>query len=468
MSRRHRLVTRTCVAVAAVALVLASSAFGQQRQGDTEGGQRRTQPQDGGGGGGRRGFGGPGGGGGFFGGGGGMRGLFEAGVSSREVDTMKSMLGLSGEQDEAVRALFEGYQSSSNELVTTARETMDQMREELRADFAEGGGDGFRRMGEEMEKFRKARKDLETGFFNDVKAVLTEDQLAKWPRVERSHRRESTIGRGLMAGERIDVVQLVNDLKLEAVDRAALDPVLDQYETDLDRELAARNDVYDRAQGQMRELMQSGDADKMQKIFDDGRAASTRVRDVNRRYARQVEGMLPETARAQFSDAVKRQSFPMIYRPTQAGRAIETASKFSDLSAEQKSSLDSISASYNRELSAINKEMEQAWEKREASFSPRDLMGGRGRGGMFGEDDESQALRDRRRALDESTVDKIKAILTPEQVEQLPSRDRAGGPGNRDGGEGDQADQPRRRNREPRNNDGGRQSIPRPTPGPTR
>ncbi|MFN7021020.1 MAG: Spy/CpxP family protein refolding chaperone [Phycisphaerales bacterium] len=429
-------------------------------------GQREAQPGEEGG---RRQRGGGGWGMGLFGGGG-FRGMFDSGVTSRQFESMKATLRLSAEQQEAVDALFEAYQDSSTRLNNEMREEMDQMREDMRAAMMDGGPDRelIRRMGERTEKARKARKDLEAGLFSDIKSVLSAEQAQRWPRVEAGYRRESSIGRGLMSGERVDVVRLVEDLKLPQAERESLDAVLDQYAADLDRELTARNEFLEKAMAEARELFQSGDEERIEKLFNDGRALSMRVRDVNRRYARQIEGMLADESRSKFIEAFQRESFPQVYRPTTAGRSLEAASKLADLDAEQKASLDSISESYKRELSAINKQLEAAAEKREANFSPADMMGRFGRGGGGGGGDEqTRELRDRRRALDESTIEKIRGILKPEQFEKLPGReDRGGGFGRDDGGgQGDGGGQ--RRNRRNNNDDRPNRDIPRPSPGPT-
>lgn len=110
-----------------------------------------------------------------------------------------------------------------------------------------------------------------------------------------------------------------------------------------------------------------------------------------------------------------------------------------DLDDSQKASLATIQEAHKRGATAIHREMEDAWEKREASIKPQDMFGGGGMGGMRGgrgmfDDERSQELRDRRRELDDSTVDKIKAVLKPEQFEQLPRgrEDRGGGAGGED------------------------------------
>lgn len=409
-----------------------------------------------------------GGGGGRFGGGmGGMfgRNMFEASVTSRSLENYSKMLGLDADQETAAKALLEGYQQSFAEMADKARDTMSRMREEMRGAFAEGGPDPevFNKMGQEFTKFRKAGTELEQGFFNDLKAVLTPQQTEKWPSVERLHRRETSIGRGLLAGERVDLIKLVDDAKLAPEARKTLDQVLSDYETELDREIVSRNAAYDAVQGRMREMFQDPNNPESVKAFEDGRAAGLRLRDVNRKYARQIEGLLPEESREAFSTSFRRESYPEIHRATYATRAIDAAAAMTDLDDAQKTTIASIRESYTRDLNAVNREMEEARDKRESTGKLEDLLprrwGGGGRGG-----DEGDPLRERRTSLQDAAVEKLKSVLTPDQFAALPERrgEWGGGEGRGRRGE-DEGEAPRRRERE------NRPAAPRsnPNPGPT-
>lgn len=425
-------------------------------------GNTDRQPQDSGQ---RRGGGGGGGFGGGFGGGGFGGRMYDASVTSVDMDKYAKMLGLDKAQQEAVNMLHDAYSKEFAEQADKMRTKMEDMRQEARE---AQDPSMWQQMGEEMQKFRTVRTDMETSFFDDVKAVLTPAQAEKWPSIERLRRRESTIGRGLMSGERVDLVKVVDDLKLSDAAKAPLAQVLDQYSADLDRELVARNAVYDEAQNNFRDMF-AGNADpsKMTKMFEDGRAAALKVRDVNTRFARQIEPLLPEDKRAAFSDEVRRESYPMIYRTSYANRVIEAAPKIDGLSAEQKQSIQTLSESFNREVATINKQMETATVERETSIKPEEIMGrfgmgggggggGGGRGGFGGnmfDSEKMTELRTQRRELETNTVDKIKAILTEEQQAELPQRGGDGGWGGGGGGGGgagggrggDNADQPRQR-----------------------
>jgi hypothetical protein len=211
-----------------------------------------------------------------------------------------------------------------------------------------------------------------------------------------------------------------------------------------------------------------------------------RVRDVNRRYARQVESVLPEASRPAFDEAVKRASYPLVYRETYGSRALAAAGEISGLNDEQKATVQSIREAYSRDLAAVNKEMEAASEKLESSVTVQDFMGGRfgggggpgggrGRGGFgrgfgFMNDPEISKLIERRTDLQDTAIEKLKKVLTPEQFEALPSRSFRG-QGGQDattgGGDDNQQDRPRRRRDAAP--DGDRPPAPRtPAPGPTR
>jgi Spy/CpxP family protein refolding chaperone len=465
-----RFVRSSVPAFAVVALILVS---GTACQALAQGGGENAQPRQRDRGDGERSRGGQGGGGGgMFGG----RGGFEASITSRSMEGYSKLLGLTGDQKAAAEALLDGYQESFATLAGEARDKMQEMREAMRAEMADNGPnpDAFRKMGAEMEKFRTSREALDKTFFNDLKAVLTPAQVENWPSVERMHRREQSIGRGVISGERVDLFRVVDDLKLNDDALKPVRPVLDEYAVELDRELATRNAAYDAVQNKVREMFQGGAEVDLTKVFDDGRAAGTRVREVNRRYARQIEGLLPEISQPAFSEAVRRASFPLIYRETYGARAIAAAAEMTELDENQKATVLTIRESYTRDLTAINKEIEAAYVKREASIKPEDIMGrrpGRGGGGGAGlmdifNDPEVSQLVERRNGLQDAALEKLKSTLTPEQFEALPRRGGRGDEARR-GGDEDQ-DRPRQRRDDAPRREGRPQAPRTPAPGPTR
>ncbi len=409
----------------------------------------------GGGGGDRGGGGGFGGMGGMFGGGGGMN--LQPTLSSRDLDRAVKMLALDKDQEDAVKALLESYQQSYRDKAQPVRDRMDKAREEFRETRDPSVWTEVRA---ETEKFRPVGEQLTQTFMNDMKSVLNEQQAAKFPSFERALRRNQTMNRGLMSGERVDLIALLEKQEIPEQTRAEIAPMLESYEIDLDRELQARTKLWEELMPKMGELMPqlfggAGASKELQDIMDKGRDAGMRVRDVNRRYARQISGVLPEGARAAFDTEFEKQSYPMAFRDTRISRQLTAVQGFADLSAEQKDSIAQLGEAFNKESESLTRQLIEATDKMESTVTADQLMT------MFrpGGNDDSPVgqINRKRRDLNRTTQEKLEAILTPEQVKRLPQDE--GGRGGRDQGGDNQGRQRGRRG----NNDAGGDAPAPPT-----
>lgn len=358
---------------------------------------------------------------GFMVGGPGLRGFFggevlSPSIDSRELDQYARTLGLTAEQRELIHGLFEGYQEQFRAQAAQMRQRMDEIRQQAR----ESGDPAiWRQSVADMRRFAQARQRMEEEFFADFQAVLTDDQRARWPALERARRREKTLGRGLLSGERVDLVRLVDQAGLPPDLRASLVPILEQYEMDLDRELVARNRVYDESFSQLADMR--GDVmenpDRLQQIMERGREASVRVRDVNRRYARLIESALPEEFRSAWSRAFNEASFPGVYRPSPTLRQITAAEGFADLDDAQRRAIASLKESFTRQLESVNQRLAAAQEQAEATATLERIIR-RFRGE---ENDPLEDLRRQKRDLERSASESLRQVLTEAQRARLPA-----------------------------------------------
>lgn len=349
---------------------------------------------------------------------------FSPPVSSRELDEYAKVLGMSEDQAEAAKVLFDGYMEQFQAESGVARDKSRRLMEEARdfQDFSK-----WREIRDLRTGFSKRSQEMETAFFDDIQMLLDDTQMQRWPALERTRRRLDTIGRGLMSGERVDVIRLVEETELTEDQRSPIESILEQYAMDLDRELTKRNQVYDEAQNYFGSLEGRPDPTELQDLMDRGRAAAIRVRDINERYARQVASALPEEARAGFEDRVKRLSYPQVYRETRAQQTIAGALGLEDLTDDQRTQIEAIRDSYSRDLTASNDRMVRATREMEETMTVRDMFnrGGGDRGPM------GDLMRERR-DLETSVLQRVRGLLTDAQVEQLPRRnedDRRGGGG---------------------------------------
>lgn len=367
--------------------------------------------------------------------GGGRDGGMMPAINTRQVDQFAKILGMTKDQKDQAGALLEGYAQQA----AAAQRAMREAGERVRDEFRDGGDpEVWTKMRDQMTKFRAERKELDDGFMNDLKSVLTPQQLEKWPSVERAARRSATLRWGRVSGERVDLIELVERQKFDDSVMASITPILATYEEDLDRELAKRNEVYEGAMQNMMEMFRNGDAARAQEMVEKGRQAGVRVRDVNRRYEKQILDVLPEEKRSTFTAEFKKESFPDAYRRTYASRAIEAAVGFKDLTPEQTEEISRLRTSFEKDVNTASAKIAAATEEAEANFNIQDMM----QRGWRQEGPASDARRDKRE-LDRKTLDSLRKILNEEQAKRLPPRDEEGEdgparPGRGGDGRGDQ------------------------------
>lgn len=356
-----------------------------------------------------------------FGGGGFGQGA-ERTIDSKQLERIAEMLDMDDTQLMVARDFLTGYISEHSAIV----EEREMLTQAAREEFRESRDPSvWRSVGQSMQDLGEKADKLEQQFFEDVKLLLNEDQMASWPVVERDHRRTSTIERGLLSGETVDLIAIVENVA--STDTAPdLDQTLESYATDLDRALVKRNEIYADGMSRARDLMQSGDFETMNKLFEEGREAGLRVRDINKRYARQIAAMLPEDVRAAFDREVNRESFPQIYRRSYAGRVFSTVDELQSLSDDQRAQINAIRDTYERQAESVNTKWAKAIEEQEANQDLQSMMRGRfGRGGgQGGMPDELREFRDERRDLDAKVAEQIKTLLTEDQAAKLPEEPR--------------------------------------------
>lgn len=374
-------------------------------------------------------------------GGGPMGRAQEPPVSSGELNRYADLLNLTDAQREAARSLLEGMQAEFQTAAEKMREEMQALRDEAQED---GDFTAFReKMPEIMSRMSDSRTRLEKGFFDDLKSTLTDDQTAKWPALERMRRRDQGLPRGRLAGESMDLARIVSDLKLPADAKQSVAPLLEQYESDLDRELIERNKASEKfpifgpggPAGAERRIR--ADDEEFRRTMQEIREASKRIRDVNQRYARQILGALPPEFASSFENRVKRESFPQVFKESYAQRALRAAGEFRDLTPEQKKTLADLAEQHEREAQAINARWSAAILESEANDTSAmlSLPGGAVIAMRDGEQAEGRKdpvaeQREARKKLDDRTVESLKSALNEDQKSRLPEKRKG-----RDGGD---------------------------------
>jgi len=350
---------------------------------------------------------------GFGGRGGGFGGGLESTLDSTQLERFAELLEMDEDQRLVAEDFLASYLTEHSQLVEERETLTENAREEFRETRDRSV---WRSVGEQMEKIGNEAETLEKRFLTDLQLLLTETQAERWPVVEREHRRTSTISRGFLSGETVDLVDIVRTVAAE-YESEELTQTIESYASDLDRVLVKRNEVYREGMGRVRELFEARDFEAINEAFEDAREAGLRVRDINRRYARQLEPLVPEESRASFEQEVNERSFPRVYRRSYAGRVFSTVDEMDDISADQRERIASIRETYNRQAESVNTRWSKAIEKNELEGDMRSMFRGRrGRGGGDGQPDEIREARDERRTLDEKVAQQIGRASCRERV----------------------------------------------------
>lgn len=366
-----------------------------------------------------------------FGGMGGMGDTMQFAISRESVDTYSDILGFDDLQRETAEMLHRDYLDKFKQASDTIEDAMRSLQED-----ASKTGDWqkmMKPMGKIMLGFIDRLENLEETFFDDLEMLAIEPaQQEAFVRVERARRREEVemaSQMSVVSGGTLDLHEIAREVEISG-NEAAREALL-AYEAEIDpiyARLIERSTEFSRGWlERMRDMDEDSenmgfDAEamtQMQEAMADLRELGIRGKAVNARYARQIMQVLPAENQAKWDREVKRRSWPTVYRQSKAERQIEAAGKLDDLSASQSESLDAIRSSYEREVAPVNERWAKAIDSQQAE-------GEQGWWGFGGENTEADEAEGARKEIDERFIERVRSILTSEQIERMPEADDSG------------------------------------------
>jgi len=273
----------------------------------------------------------------------------------------------------------------------------------------------------EVELWQIEKKRLGEKFVTGVKAVLDEQQLAKWPAFERRLFRERTIGRGKLSGESVNLFALLREVELDDATAASLEPLLDDYATRLDAALRARNEFSISSQKVLMQAMQAKSAELAGPLFRRQAELRTAVRDVNEQYSTLIAGRLPVPAQAEFTKFYRQRAFPTVYRSTALQRHFKVALELSGSDEAVHAAIRELQTAYLLELEPLTEQMRQALLAHEPDDYVRQhearLVGGAEP--VEGDGDRLADVRGRRQEVDRRYMQQLVAVLPAEIAAQI-------------------------------------------------
>ncbi len=278
-----------------------------------------------------------------------------AGGRIRSVEPYAKLLGLSKDEAEAAAVLHEAYLQACREAGEERRKKFAEMRE--------GGPEAAMARVQELPKIMEAYRErvaaAEAQFFDDLAVVvMAEAKPELWEAAQRMRRREVGLRSSPMGGAAVDLVEVVDSLKLPAAVAAEIGPSMLDYELAIDRQIQAR----DRAVVKEEPLV-PGRVMSIEEIEERNRPvreATIKLREVNEQHARRIQAALPAEYREAFDEAWRKRAFPFIYKATQTERELAAAEGFADLTTEQREQVALLREAFERDLKRANEALESA------------------------------------------------------------------------------------------------------------
>lgn len=326
------------------------------------------------------------------------------------------------------------------------RERMGKLQQEIAAEQGDNGmaaqmqatmGEMFAR----LQEWQAKKAAMRVAFVDGLKIQLTDEQNDLWPAFERFLIREKSLPKARLSGEGLNLFLIVDEAELPEESLATLDPILDEYEVVLDQAIRRRDEVVATTSAQMYRAIQEGDTPGAMRTMERQMQARTALRDVNELYRARLVAELGDSSDAKsLNQAILESGFERIYQSTPTARAFAAALGIDGLDASVLEAVLATQAAFEAEMAARNDQLlaltkrfepQQQLDEAErfvAAVSGMMAGGGFNPGGFGpGPENPMRESMETRGELDRQYRDRLEALLTPEQVEQLPSTRRGRG-----------------------------------------
>ena len=326
------------------------------------------------------------------------------------------------------------------------RERMGKLQQEIAAEQGDNGmaaqmqatmGEMFAR----LQEWQAKKAAMRVAFVDGLKIQLTDEQNDLWPAFERFLIREKSLPKARLSGEGLNLFLIVDEAELPEESLATLDPILDEYEVVLDQAIRRRDEVVATTSAQMYRAIQEGDTPGAMRTMERQMQARTALRDVNELYRARLVAELGDSSDAKsLNQAILESGFERIYQSTPTARAFAAAIGIDGLDASVLEAVLATQAAFEAEMAARNDQLlaltkrfepQQQLDEAErfvAAVSGMMAGGGFNPGGFGpGPENPMRESMETRGELDRQYRERLEALLTPEQVEQLPSTRRGRG-----------------------------------------
>jgi len=367
-----------------------------------------------------------------FGGKAGFGEAFRPDILPRDMTLIVDTLKLEDWQRPIVESLIDDYGSSFK----TGRDTVQQKMMEI-AKTQKGGAKSVKGLLAPITLWQPEKERLFTDFMDSIKGQLSDVQRERWPKFERTLRRERLLQDSELSGEGIDLITLTKQMELPSDATKVAQAALDEYEVQLDAALIARDAKIDALMPLFSDAMESMESDGLDKgVALQGQIMQIRivVRGVQDDSIEKIALALPAPYGADFRQRALAIGYREAFQPDPLASFFQVVLELTDLTAEQKTGITAAKTAWDTQLEGLRERMLQTIREDEPNKPKQKTMAAKAKlaakQGKTAEQPPVEAmvpLRNEKNRLVQETREKVLALLSPEQKEKM----QAGVPGMR-------------------------------------
>ena len=342
----------------------------------------------------------------------------------RDLTLFADGLDLDEGQSMIVESLYWDYEDEHEAGKSRMIERLGNMRDELknldRDQVLELVFKPFEERSTEWETMRER-------FVENVKAVLTSEQLERWPKFRRRLRRDKELPKGRLSGESANLFHLVAELDLDERTAMHIEPELDEYDLTLDGALLVREKHMHDSRLAMINSLRDEDTDTSLAIYERQIVARLAIRDTNDTFTEIIADALPSDVGEEFRTMTYARAYPRVYRAIAAQRIFTEARQLEDLSAETLDAIVELEDAFLDELTPLNERIRHLIQQHEPAESRYRAASFAARASGVRKPKPADPTRPefrRREELGRTYVSLLRDLLTPEQFASLSGSQR--------------------------------------------
>ena len=342
----------------------------------------------------------------------------------RDVTIIAQELKMDDTQRVIVDALFGDYETAFQAGVDRTKARIEGMKDQIQTDDVQRV---LRMVLATFKEWTPEKERIGDEFLENVKVVLTNEQLEHWPAVTRRLYRDKHIYKGELSGENLNLFDVVRELHLDDRTSMQVQPIMEAYDIALDQALR-RRDTDTSVKANALEYISESDPQKGFDAMKRRIELRVDVRNVNDEFVDRVADVMPSDIAAEFRKDAMERAYPRIYRETPVQRLFKDAKKIEGLDVSVLQSINQIESAYLNALAPVNLHLHDVLRK----FEPDDAIAraeqfNKRMNGQEVQQPQIDPTRDLFTARDDmgrTYAKQLQALLTPEQFAQIPGAQR--------------------------------------------